>query len=78
MREKTHCLSEFGQLVGLQVSKKKMEVMALNVTAPAPVSLDDQALLQHRDLYLSGQRCQTGWGYQRGHSQQTEQSQESL
>ena len=44
MREKTHCLSEFGQLVGLQVSKKKMEVMALNVTAPAPVLLDDQAL----------------------------------
>ena len=44
LQEETHCLSEFGQRVGLQISKKKTEVMTLNVNSPAPVLLDDQAL----------------------------------
>ena len=44
MQEKTHCLSKFGQQVGLQISKQKTEVMTLNVNAPAPVLLDNQAL----------------------------------
>ena len=44
MQEKTCCLSKFGQRVGLQISKRKTEVMTLNVNAPAPVLLDDQAL----------------------------------
>ena len=44
MQEKTHHLSKFGQQVGLQISKRKTEVMTLNVNAPAPVLLDDQAL----------------------------------
>ena len=44
MREKTRRLSKFGQQVGLQISKRKMEVMTLNVNAPAPVLLDDHAL----------------------------------
>ena len=38
------CLSKFGQQVGLQISMRKMEVMTLNVNAPAPVLHDDQAL----------------------------------
>ena len=36
--------SKFGQQVGLQISKRKTEVMTGNVNAPAPVLLDDQAL----------------------------------
>ena len=44
MQEKTHCVSKSGQQVGLQISKRKTEVMILNVNAPAPVLLDDQAL----------------------------------
>ena len=44
MQEKTCCLSKFGQRVGLQISKRKMEVMTLNVNVPAPVLLEDQAL----------------------------------
>ena len=44
MLEKLCHLSKFGQQVGLQISKRKMEVMTLNVNVPAPVLLDDQAL----------------------------------
>ena len=44
MQEKTHCFSKFGQQVGLQISKTETEVMTLNVSAPTPVLLDDQAL----------------------------------
>ena len=44
MQEKTYYLSKFGQQVGLHISKRKMEVMTLNVNAPAPILLDDQAL----------------------------------
>ena len=43
MREKTCHLNKFGQQVGLQISKRIMEVMTLNVNAPAPVLLDDRA-----------------------------------
>ena len=32
------------QQVGLQISKRKTEVMTLKMNAPAPVLLDDQAL----------------------------------
>ena len=41
VQEKTLCLSKFGQEVGLQISKRKTVVMTLNVSAPAPVLLDD-------------------------------------
>ena len=44
MQEKTCRLSKFGQQVGLQISKRKTEVMTLNVNAQAPVSFDYQAL----------------------------------
>ena len=44
MLEKLCHLSKFGQQVGLQISKRKMEDMTLNVNVPAPVLLDDQAL----------------------------------
>ena len=44
MQEKTRRHSKFGQLVGLQISKRETEVMTLNVNAPAPILLDDQAL----------------------------------
>ena len=44
MQEKTHCLMKFDQQVGLQISKRKMEVMTLHVNAPAPVLLDGKAL----------------------------------
>ena len=44
MQEKTWRLSKSGQQVGQQISKRKTEVMTLNVNAPASVSLDDQAL----------------------------------
>ena len=44
-REKTRRLSKFGQQVGPQISKRKTEVMTLNINASAPVLLDDQALL---------------------------------
>ena len=44
MQEKTRRLSKFGQQVGLQISKRKTEVMTLNMTAPAPVLLDNKAL----------------------------------
>ena len=40
MQEKTYYLSKFGQQVGLQISKRKMEVMTLSVNAPAPVFLN--------------------------------------
>ena len=43
MQEKTCHLNKFGQQVGLQISKRIMEVMTLNVSAPAAVLLDDQA-----------------------------------
>ena len=72
MQEKTRCLSKFGQQAELQISKRKTEIMTWNVNAPA------LGPYKHRDLYLSGQNCQTGWRYQRGHSEQTEQSQERL
>ena len=41
MQEKTCRLSKFGHQVGLQISKRKTEVMTLNVNAPAPVLLDE-------------------------------------
>ena len=44
IQEKTHCLMKFDQQVGLQISKRKMEVMTLHVNAPAPVLLDGKAL----------------------------------
>ena len=44
MQEKTWRLSKSGQQVGQQISKRKTEVMTLNVNAPAPVLLDDQTL----------------------------------
>ena len=44
MQEKTRRLSKFGQQVGLQISERKTEVVTLNVNAPDPVLLDDQAL----------------------------------
>ena len=44
MQEKTRRLSKCGLQVGVQISKRKMEVMTLNVNAPAPVLLDDHAL----------------------------------
>ena len=78
MQEKTRRLSKFGQQVGLQISKRKTEVMTLNVNAPAPVLLDDQALPSKKKLYLSGQHRQTEWRHQGGYSEQTEQSQERL
>ena len=54
MQEKTRRLSKFGQQVGLQISKRKTEVMTLNVNAPAPVLLDDQALPSTKTFtYLS-------------------------
>ena len=44
MQEKTRCLSEFGQQVGMKINEgKKMEVISLNVNAPAPALPDDQA-----------------------------------
>ena len=43
MQEKTCHLNKFGQQVGLQISKRIMEVMTLNVNAPAAVLLDDRA-----------------------------------
>ena len=42
MQEKTRRHSKFGQLVGLQISKRETEVMTLNVNAPAPVLFNDQ------------------------------------
>ena len=54
MQEKTRRLSKFGQQVGLQISKRKTEVMTLNVNAPAPVLLDDQAIPSTKTFtYLS-------------------------
>ena len=44
MQEKTRCLSKFGQQAELQISKRKTEIMTLNVNAPALVLLDNQAL----------------------------------
>ena len=44
MQEKAPHFSKFGQQVRLQISKRKMEVMTLNVNVPAPVLLEDQAL----------------------------------
>ena len=44
MQEKTRHLSKFGRQVGLQISKRKTEVMSVNMNAPAPVLLDDQVL----------------------------------
>ena len=44
MQEKTRHLSKFGQHVRLQISKRKTEVMTLNVNASIPVVLDDQTL----------------------------------
>ena len=44
MQEKTWHLCKFGHWVGLQISKRKTEVMTMKVNAPAPVLLDDQAL----------------------------------
>ena len=44
MQKKTHRISKFGQQIGLQISKSKTDVMTLNVSAPEPVLLDDQAL----------------------------------
>ena len=44
MQEKTLRLSNFDQQAGPQISERKTEVMTLNVNAPAPVLLDDQAL----------------------------------
>ena len=44
MQEKTRRLTKFGQQVGLQISKRKTEIMTLNVNAPALVLLDNQAL----------------------------------
>ena len=78
VQEKTHRLSKNGQQVRLQVSNRKTEVMTLKINIPAPVSLDAHAFPNTGDLRLSGQCCQTGWRHQRGHSEQTEQSQERL
>ena len=44
MQEKTRRLNKLDQQVGLQISKRKTEVMTLNVNVPAPVLFDDQAL----------------------------------
>ena len=44
MQEKAPHFSKFGQQVRLQISKRKMEVMTLNVNVPAPFLLEDQAL----------------------------------
>ena len=44
MQEKAHRLGKFSQQVGQLISKRKTEFMTLNVNAPAPVLLDDQAL----------------------------------
>ena len=43
MQEKTRRLSKCGLQVGVQISKRKMEVMTLTVNAPALVLLNDQA-----------------------------------
>ena len=44
MQDNTRRLSKFGQQTGLQISERKTDVMTLNVNAPAPVLLDEQAL----------------------------------
>ena len=44
MQDKTRRLSKFGQQVRPQISKRKTEVMTLNVNTPALVFLDVQAL----------------------------------
>ena len=54
MQEKTHHLSKFGQQVGLQISKRKTEIMTLNVNAPALVLLDDQTLPSTEKLTYLG------------------------
>ena len=41
MQEKARHLNKIGQLVGLKMSRRKTEVMTLNVNAPAPVMLYD-------------------------------------
>ena len=44
MQEKICRLSKFGKQGRLQISERKSEIMTLNVNAPAPVLLKDQAL----------------------------------
>ena len=54
MQEKTRRLTKFGQQVGLQISKRKTEIMTLNVNAPALVLLDDQTLPSTEKLTYLG------------------------
>ena len=65
MQEKTHHISKFGQQIGLQISKSKTDVMTLNVSAPEPVLLDDQALPSTETFtYLDGVVRQDGVIYE--------------
>ena len=54
MQEETRRLSKSGQQVGLQIGKRKTEVMTLNMNVPVPVLFDDQALTSTETFtYLS-------------------------
>ena len=60
MQEKTCCLSKFGQQVGLQICKRKMEVMTLNVNAPASVLMTRSLPAQTTITYLGNVVRQDG------------------
>ena len=44
IQEKTQRLNTFAKLVGLNISSKKTEIMALNTTDARPVQIDDEEL----------------------------------
>ena len=62
MQEKTYRLSKFGQQIGLQISKRKMEVMTLNMNAPAPDLLNDQVLPSTETFTYLGSVVRQGGG----------------
>ena len=60
MQEKTRRLRRFGQQVGLQICKRKMEVMTLNVNAPASVLMTRSLPAQTTITYLGNVVRQDG------------------
>ena len=69
MQKKTCHLSKCGKQVRLQISKRKTEIMTLNVNAPALVLLDDQTLPSTEKLtYLGSAVRQDGGTNEDKHS----------
>jgi len=53
IQEKMQRLNAFAKQVGLNISSKKTEIMALNITNTRPIQIDNEELPYTRQIYLS-------------------------